>query len=69
MPRPVGQLMGQGRRVRFGVEDGLERGHADVIGFEGIERPVADGADIGLRIREELIRPGDAFQLLRRPIC
>lgn len=30
---PIGQLVGEGRRVRFGVAKGLERGQADVVGF------------------------------------
>ncbi len=40
--------------------------HADIVGINGIESPVAAIADIGLRVGKESFRPLDACELLLR---
>src|SRR3546814_18880367 len=51
--RPVGELMGQGRRVALRIAEGLGRRHPDVIGLDRLVGPAAAAAAVGAGGGEE----------------
>src|SRR3546814_13251728 len=65
--RPVGELMGQGRRVALRIAEGLRRWHPDVLGLDrlvGQVAAVADGSAGGGEVGVGLPEPPDRTRRL-----